>query len=124
VFMHFTRNIARSDERPIIIKGQEVLPTARAKILGVVMDSELRFKELLAKAATRGLEAAIALKRVSGLLPPTARRLFEATVALVVDYASSVWMLCGHSDVEPNPEDRRTSDHRLLSHRGRLCCGG
>jgi hypothetical protein len=73
-----------------MIKGQEVLPTARAKILGVVIDSELRFKELLAKAATRGLEAAMALKRVSGLLPPTARRLFEAIVALVVDYASSV----------------------------------
>jgi len=40
----------------------------------------------------KGLKAAMALKRLRGLLPNTARRLFEATVAPTVDYASSVWM--------------------------------
>jgi hypothetical protein len=96
VLVHFTRNSARTDERPITIKGQEIRPAARAKILGVVMDSELRYKEHIAKAATKGLNAAMALRRLNGLSPATARRLFEATVAPVVDYASGVWMhACG-----------------------------
>lgn len=34
------------------------------KILGVVMDSKLRYKEHIARAATRGLRAAMALKRL------------------------------------------------------------
>ena len=90
MFVHFTRNSERTNGQPIMIKGQEVYPAARAKLLGVVMDSELRYKEHIAKASTRGLHAAMALKRLSGLSPLTARRLFEATVAPVVDYASSI----------------------------------
>lgn len=32
------------------------------------------------------------LRRLRGLSPATARQLFSSTVALVVDYASNVWM--------------------------------
>jgi len=42
------------------------------------------------------LEAAMALRRLKMVSPRTARQLFGATVAPVVDYASSVWMhACG-----------------------------
>ncbi|GIZ38771.1 hypothetical protein CKM354_000217300 [Cercospora kikuchii] len=91
-FIHFTRIPCRSSVRPVLVKGQEVEPVTSTKILGVVVDSELRFQQHIARAATAGLTAAMALKRLRGLSPSTARRLFETMVAPVVDYASPVWM--------------------------------
>ena len=94
--MHFTRNAERSSSTVFTIKGETIRPKDRVKVLGVVIDSQLRYKRHIAKAATRGLEAAMALRRLKMISPRTARQLFGATVAPVVDYASSVWMhACG-----------------------------
>jgi hypothetical protein len=42
------------------------------------------------------------LKRLRGLSPSTARQLFIYTVALVVDYASNVWMhVCNNKLLGP-----------------------
>ena len=56
------------------------------------MDAKLKYKEHIARAASKGLEAAMELRRLRGLSPSTARQLFTSTVAPVVDYASNVWM--------------------------------
>jgi hypothetical protein len=94
--VHFTRNSDRTNTIPFTIKGKIVTPKNTAKILGVVMDSELRYKQHVASAATKGLTAAIALRRLRMVSPSTARQMFGATVAPVVDYASNVWMhACG-----------------------------
>jgi hypothetical protein len=55
------------------------------------MDSRLNYKEHIARASSKGLEVAMTLKRLKGLSPATARQLFTAMVAPVVDYASNVW---------------------------------
>lgn len=94
--VHFTRTASRSSNTPFMINGKPIQPKDSAKILGVVMDSRLRFKEHMANAATKGLIAAIALRRLRMISPQIARQLFRATVAPVADYASSVWMhACG-----------------------------
>jgi exonuclease III/ribonuclease HI len=90
--IHFTRKPYKADAEPFIIKGQTVEPQDHVKILGVVMDARLKYKEHISKAASKGLEAAMELRRLRGLSPSTARQLFTCTVAPVVDYASSVWM--------------------------------
>ncbi|WAO97111.1 Hypothetical protein NCS54_01482000 [Fusarium falciforme] len=90
--IHFTRKESKSDSEPFVIKGQTVQPKDRVKILGVIMDGGLKYKEHIARAASKGLKAAMELKRLRGLSPATARQLFTATVAPVVDYASNVWM--------------------------------
>jgi ribonuclease HI len=96
VIIHFTRRLDRTSTRPFTIKGETVTPSDTAKILGVVMDTELRYKQHIAKATTKGLLAAMALKRLRMISPSIARQLFVATVAPVVDYASNVWMhACG-----------------------------
>jgi hypothetical protein len=64
-----------------MIKGKEVRPKSNAKILGVVMDAKLRYKEHIARAAAKGLSAAMCLRRLKMLSPQTARRLFVAIVA-------------------------------------------
>ena len=56
------------------------------------MDSKLKYRQHIAHAAFKGLEAALELKRLRGLSAATARQLFTATVAPTIDYASNVWM--------------------------------
>ena len=70
---------------------KEVRPKPHVKVLGIVMDKRLKYKEHIARAASEGLEAAVQLKRLRGLSPATARQLFTAMVSPVVDYASNVW---------------------------------
>jgi hypothetical protein len=81
--VHFTRATHRSSNTPVIVKGIVVAPTSEAKILGVIMDSGLQYKKHIARAATKGLCAALALKRLRMLSPSIARQLFNATVAPV-----------------------------------------
>ncbi|KAF5964566.1 reverse transcriptase [Fusarium coicis] len=90
--IHFTRYTGRVDSEPFIIKGERVFPKDQVKILGVIMDARLHYKQQIAMAATKGLVAAMELKRLKGMAPSTTRQLFTAMVAPVVDYASSVWM--------------------------------
>ena len=90
--VHFTRNIRLQSSTPLYIKGVEVRPQEETKILGVVMDSELRFKNHIKKMSIRGLKAVLALKRMRTLTTAAARQLFNATVAPVINYASAVWM--------------------------------
>ena len=75
-----------------MIKGEIVAPKSEAKLLGVIMDSELRYKNHIADTAAKGLKAALALKRLKAISPSSAQQLFNATVVPIVDYASSVWM--------------------------------
>ncbi|EHK19849.1 uncharacterized protein TRIVIDRAFT_193271 [Trichoderma virens Gv29-8] len=56
------------------------------------MDTRLKYKQHIARAASKGLEAALELTRLRGLPTATARQLFSATVAPIVDYASNIWM--------------------------------
>ncbi|KAJ5100792.1 hypothetical protein N7456_006844 [Penicillium angulare] len=90
--IHFAPKMRKSDHSPFTIKGQTVAPKDHVKILGVVMDTRLKYKEHIARAASKGLEAAMELRRLRGLSTATARQLFTSTVAPVVDYASNVWM--------------------------------
>jgi hypothetical protein len=69
-----------------------VSPKDHVKILGVIMDTRLKYHKHIARAAAKGLEAALELRRLRGLSPTVARQLFTATVAPTVDYASNVWM--------------------------------
>ena len=96
--VHFTRATHQSSNTPMVFKGIAIPPILEAKILRVVIDLELRYKKHIAKTATKGLKAALALKRLRMLSPSTAQQLFNATVAPVMDYASNVWM---HAVKEP-----------------------
>ncbi|KGO53502.1 hypothetical protein PEX2_061100 [Penicillium expansum] len=90
--IHFAPKAYKLDQGPFTIKGQTVEPKDYVKILGVLMDTKLKYKEHIARAASKGLEAAMELRRLRGLSPATARQLFTSTVAPVVDYASNVWI--------------------------------
>ncbi|XP_044715298.1 reverse transcriptase (RNA-dependent DNA polymerase) domain-containing protein [Hirsutella rhossiliensis] len=84
--IHFTRIAERDSDLPLIIKGNDVKPKSNVKLLGVIMDKALRFKEHIARAAAKGLAAAMCLKRLKMASPRMARQLFVATVAPAMDY--------------------------------------
>jgi hypothetical protein len=90
--IHFAPKAYKLDQEPFTIKGQTFEPKGHVKILGVLMDTSLKYKEYIARAASKGLEAAMELRRLRDLSPATARQLFTSTVEPVVDYASNVWM--------------------------------
>ncbi|KJZ68743.1 hypothetical protein HIM_11863 [Hirsutella minnesotensis 3608] len=94
--IHFTRIAEPDSDLPLTIKGNDFKPKKNVKLLGVIMDKALRFKEHIASAAAKGLAAAMCLKRLKMASPRMARQLFVATVAPTMDYASNVWShACG-----------------------------
>ncbi|OAQ57451.1 reverse transcriptase [Pochonia chlamydosporia 170] len=98
--IHFTRTAARSSDKPYLIKGKELKPQDSVKILGVIMDANLRYKEHTTRAAAQGLKAAMCLRRLKMVSPRTTGQLFVSTVAPVMDYASNVGMhSCGPQEL-------------------------
>jgi ribonuclease HI len=115
VIIHFTRQRDKTSTRPFTIKGEEMSPKETAKILGVVLDSQLRYKQHITKATTKGLLAAMALKRLRLLSSSTARQLFVATVAPVADYASNVWKhACGTKGMALMNRIQRIGGHAII----------
>lgn len=96
ILIHFTRRVDRTSTTPFMTKGETITSSNAAKILGVVMNAELRYTQRIANVATKGLRAAMALRRLRMVSPSTVRQLFGATVTPVLDYASNVRMhACG-----------------------------
>lgn len=92
VLIHFSRNSRKmTTSVPLRVGQHTVQPSTKERILGVIFDSELRFKDHLAKVKTRGWRSASQLKRLSNLAPKAARQLYLATVASKTDYAAAVW---------------------------------
>jgi hypothetical protein len=56
----------------VIVKGKTISPVPTAKILGVVLDLGLWYGNHIARTATKGLKAALALKRLKMLSLSTA----------------------------------------------------
>lgn len=54
------------------------------------VDQKLNYKAHIARASQKGVNAALALKRLKNLRPETARRLFQAKIVPVVDYTSPI----------------------------------
>lgn len=86
-----------------------------------MLDSELRFKQHVARASSRALEAAIELQRLKGLPPSTARQLFTAMVAPVMDYASNVWRYaCGTRLTRPVNRVQRVAAQAIIGTFGKV----
>ncbi|PWI64281.1 hypothetical protein PCL_11313 [Purpureocillium lilacinum] len=65
--IHFTRTAGRGSQSSFVVNEQTVQPKDTAKVLGVVLDAELRYKQHIAEAAAKGLSVAMQLKRLRGL---------------------------------------------------------
>jgi hypothetical protein len=81
------KKVVTNPSLPLQMLCTRISPTTSVKILGVILDRRLNFKQHMAKTAFKGLKAALALRRLKGLRSGVARQLFTSKVAPVVDYA-------------------------------------
>jgi hypothetical protein len=71
--------------------GKIIKPADTAKLLGVVFDKEMRWKEHVQQAVKRATQVNITLGGLRHLRPEQMRQLYQACVTPIVDYASTVW---------------------------------
>jgi hypothetical protein len=90
--IHFAPNAHKTNSELFTIKEETIEPRDYVNILGVIIDTRLKYKEYIARAASKGLRAATELRRLYNLSPATARQLFTLIMAPVVNYASNVWI--------------------------------
>jgi len=89
--IHLTRKKSEHNKGQIVMQGRTIRPSATAKLLGVIFDRELRWKEHVQQAVKRATKVNIAMGGLRHLRPGQMRQLYQACVAPVVDYASTVW---------------------------------
>ena len=73
------------------MNGKEIKPSPTAKLLGVIFDRQLRWKEHVQQAIKRATKVTVALGGLRHLRPEQMRQLYQACITPVVDYASTVW---------------------------------
>jgi hypothetical protein len=74
----------------VVMNGNTIEPSPEAKLLGITFDHKLRWKEHVQQAIKRATKVATALARLRHLRPEHMRQIYQACVAPVVDYASTV----------------------------------
>ncbi len=89
--IHLTRSKKQQNVGQITMNGKIIKPTNTAKLLGVIFDKEMRWKEHVQQAVKRATRVNIALGGLRHLRPEQMRQLYQACVTPSVDYASTVW---------------------------------
>ncbi|KAI2734250.1 hypothetical protein DTO013E5_10079 [Penicillium roqueforti] len=89
--IHITRKRREQLQGQVVMNGKTAEPSSTAKLLGVVFDQELRWKEHVQQAIKRATKVSVALGGLRHLRPEQMRQLYQACVTPVIDYASTVW---------------------------------
>lgn len=89
--IHITRKKSEHLKGDIRMQGVTIRPSATAKLLGVVFDQELRWKQHIHQTIKRATKVNVAMGGLRHLRPAQMRQLYQACVTPVVDYASAVW---------------------------------
>ncbi|EED11880.1 hypothetical protein TSTA_110590, partial [Talaromyces stipitatus ATCC 10500] len=75
----------------IMINGTVIKPSDTVKLLGVIFDKEMQWKEHVQQAVKRATQVNIALGGLRHLHPEQMRQIYQACVTSIMDYASTVW---------------------------------
>lgn len=91
--IHFTR---RSDNRghegpELQFQGQNITSSKHLKLLGVALDSRMKFHQHVATVTAKATRQCLAIRRLRGVRPKQVRQLYNATVTPIVDYCASAW---------------------------------
>lgn len=89
--IHLTRRKTAHGTGQILMNGQVIKPADTAKLLGVIFDKEMRWKEHVQEAVKRATKVSLALSGLRHLRSEQMRQLYQACITPVVDYASTVW---------------------------------
>ncbi|KAI2700824.1 hypothetical protein CBS147333_9726 [Penicillium roqueforti] len=77
--IHITRKRKEQSQSQLIINGNTIKPSTTAKLLGIIFDHKLRWKEHVQQAVKRATKVNIALRGLRQLRPEQMRQLYEAS---------------------------------------------
>lgn len=88
---YFTQNkktftLPKADQ-PLLMEGLVIKNEPRIKILGIIFDQNLKYREHILRARDKGIKAVLALKQLKNLRPEVAKKLFYSKVSSITDYA-------------------------------------
>ena len=91
--IHFTRNTNINPwlYQAIRFEDSYIAPQDSLKLLGVILDQQLRMKEHVSNAATKAISRCLAIKRLRGIKQKAMRQLYRTAVTSIADYAASTW---------------------------------
>ncbi|MGH2638266.1 MAG: reverse transcriptase domain-containing protein, partial [Rhabdochlamydiaceae bacterium] len=91
--IHFTRTPEKAQRpwMPLRMGNTNITPVTEAKVLGVILDNQLRMREHYAYAAKKATQQVIQLGTLRGLSSQAMRQLYLSTVASKMDYAAAIW---------------------------------
>ena len=89
--IHLTRRRKDRGKGSITIGGQTVKASETAKLLGVIFDTEMRWKEHVQHATKKATVTALGMSGLRYLRPAQMRQIYQACVLPKLDYASTVW---------------------------------
>jgi hypothetical protein len=77
------------------LQGQDIAPSEHIKLLGVTLDSKMKFHQHVARMTAKATRQCLAIKRLRGVRPKQVRQLYNATVTPIMDYCASAWYGAG-----------------------------
>ncbi|KAF7184036.1 hypothetical protein CNMCM7691_004595 [Aspergillus felis] len=89
--IYLTRKWSQHLQGQVVMNGEIIKPSPTAKLLGVVFDQELRWKEHVQQAIKCATKVSITLAGLQHLRPEQMQQIYQACVTPVVDYSSTVW---------------------------------
>lgn len=99
--IHFVRPQGKVEEDlpPLNFQVQVIVPSKTVKLLGVVLDNRMTFKQHIAKVTSKATNQCLAIKRLRGVRPKQARQLYTATVTPILDYCATAWYAPGRRGI-------------------------
>lgn len=89
--IHLTRRKKERAKGSITIDGKVIHAGRTAKLLGVVFDEELRWKDHVQRAVKAATTTALGMGGLRHLRPAQMTQIYQACVLPKLDYASTVW---------------------------------
>jgi hypothetical protein len=91
--VHFTRRPKEGEQNgpDLQFQGRDIAPSEHIKLLGVILDSKMKFHQHVARMTAKATRQCLAIKRLRGVRPKQVRQLYNATVTPIMDYCASAW---------------------------------
>lgn len=90
--IHLTRRRKERGIGYITMEEQTVTASNTAKLLGVIFDTEMRWKEHVQYAAKKATKTALGMSGLRNLRPAQMRQIYQACVLPKLDHASTIWI--------------------------------
>jgi ribonuclease HI len=89
--IHLTRRKKELGKGSIDMDGKNIKTGPTAKLLGVVFDQEMRWKDHVQQAVKKATTTTLGMSGLRHLRPAQMRQIYQACVLPKLDYASTVW---------------------------------